>query len=194
MRNCVGLCSANWGTSTASQFCISRLFTGVLKILCWAVLLTCSDTLIEKKYEAEAGAAAVCLISVCGSLKQRNWNLCSQVASLWYLCTSSAAKLQISYSHHGHWRAMKCAMYRLFHQLKERVVIPLLFFMMILLPRSLRKKLGGRRNSLQLPSLNIKRNCGRQWARQKSPMTKCHCIHQWWSWTLSFCFLSWSQE
>lgn len=62
---------------------------------------------------------------------------------------------------------MKCAMYRLFHQLKGKVVIPLLFFMMILLPETLRKKLGGRRNHLPLPSLNTKRSCSREWARQK---------------------------
>lgn len=28
MRNCKGLCSAKWGTSTAGQLGVSRLFTG----------------------------------------------------------------------------------------------------------------------------------------------------------------------
>lgn len=79
---------------------------------------------------------------------------------------------------------MKCAMYRLFHKLKAKVVTSLFFFMMILFSESHRKKVH-RRNYLQLPTLNTKGSSQRQWTRQKSPKTKCHCSYQWQSWTLS---------
>lgn len=101
-------------------------------------------------------------------------------------------KASYIYFHHGHWRAMKCAMFRLFHKLKGKVVTSLFFFTMILSLSPVGKYCMEEEVIC----------CWQHWTQRevledgepKSPKTKCHCNHQWWSWTLSFCFSSWSQE
>lgn len=97
---------AAWGTAKVSvlpseewvqqdNLVIPGYLQVVLKSLCWAVLLTCLDSLRRRNIKPEDDTAIICLISVCSSWKQGNWNLCFWVSSLWYLCTSSAAKLHI---------------------------------------------------------------------------------------------------
>lgn len=166
----------------------------VLKSLCWAVLLTCLDALMEEKYEAR-GWHSYRLSDFCvWPLETRQLKFVLLSLQFMVPVYLQCCKASFIYFHHGHCRATNCAVYRLFHKLTGKVVTSLssLWWSCSLTP--IGKKLHGRRNYLQLPRLNTKGSSWRQWTRQKSPKTKCHCEYQWQSWTLSFCFSSWSKE
>lgn len=134
---------ATWGTAKVSalpseewvqqdNLVIPGYLQVVLKSFCWAVLLSCLDSLTEEKYEAR-GWHSYHLSDFCvwfletGELKFVLWSIQFMVPVYLQCCKASYI-----YFHHRHRRAMKCAMYGLFHRLKGKVVTFLFFFLMIL--------------------------------------------------------------
>lgn len=194
---------AAWGTAKVSalpsegwlqqdNLVIPGYLQVVLKSLCWAVLLTCSDALNGGEIWSQRLTQLSFVWFLCVAPGNRGTEICAFEYPVYGTCAPPVLQISIYFFHHGRWRAMKCAMFRLFHKLKGKVVTSLFFFTMILSLSPVGKYCMEEEIIC----------CWQHWTQRevledgepKSPKTKCHCSHQWWSWTLSFCFSSWSQE